>query len=37
MINSMMGEEAAVQTIINGLAAFQESRTVSKNGLSKEQ
>jgi cytidylate kinase len=36
MINSTMGEEAAVQTIINGLAAFQESRAVSKNGLSKE-
>jgi Cytidylate kinase-like family len=33
MINSMMGEEAAVLTIINGLAAVQESRTASPSGL----
>ena len=37
MINSTMGEEAAAQTIINGLVAFQESRAVSRNGLSEEQ
>jgi len=29
MINSTMGEEAAAQTIINGLAAVQESRAAS--------
>jgi hypothetical protein len=32
MINSTMGEEVAVQTIINGLEAFQESRVVSRKG-----
>jgi hypothetical protein len=36
MINSTMGEEAAVQTIIDGLAAVQESKAASPNGLSKE-
>jgi cytidylate kinase len=37
MINSTMGEDAAVQTIVNGLAAFQENGPASPNGLSKEQ
>ena len=37
MINSTMGEEAAAQTIINGLAVVQETRAPSPNGLSKEQ
>jgi cytidylate kinase len=36
MINSTMGEEAAAQTIINGLAVVQETRAPSPNGLSKE-
>ena len=37
MINSAMGEEAVVQTILNGLAIVQESRTASPNELSKDQ
>jgi len=37
MINSTMGEEAAVQTIVSGLAAAQEARTAWPHGLSKEQ
>jgi cytidylate kinase len=36
MINSAMGEEAVVQTILNGLAIVQESRTASPNELSKD-
>lgn len=37
MINSTMGEEAAVQTIVCSMAAVHENKTVSPNGLSKEQ
>jgi cytidylate kinase len=37
MINSAMGEEAAVQTILHGLAIVQESRAASPNDPSKEQ
>ena len=37
MINSAMGEEAVVQTILSGLAIVQESRAASPNDLSKEQ
>ncbi len=37
MINSTMGEEAAVQTIIKGLAVVQESRAASPSGLSNDQ
>ncbi|MCU1335991.1 MAG: hypothetical protein JWO19_1572 [Bryobacterales bacterium] len=37
MINSTIGEEAAVQTIIKGLAVVQESRAASPSGLSKDQ
>src|SRR5712691_11644 len=37
MINSTMGEEAAVQTIVSSLAAAQEGRTAWPHGLSKEQ
>jgi cytidylate kinase len=29
MVNSTMGEDAAVETIVNGLAAFQEGKSVS--------
>lgn len=36
MINSTMGEEAAVQTIINGMAAVHEGGTASPDGHSKE-
>jgi cytidylate kinase len=36
MINSAMGEEAAVQIIIKGLAVVQESRAASPNGLSND-
>jgi cytidylate kinase len=36
MVNSTMGEEAAVQTIIHGLEAIQESRAASPNGLPKD-
>ena len=36
MINSAMGEEAVVQTILNGLAIVQESSAFTKD-LSKEQ
>ena len=37
MINSAMGEEVAVETIIKGLAVVQESRAVSQGGLSSRQ
>jgi cytidylate kinase len=37
MINSTMGEEAAVQTIIKGLAVVQASRAASPSGLSNDQ
>jgi hypothetical protein len=32
MINSTIGEDAAVQTLINSLAALQESRTSPGSG-----
>jgi len=37
MINSTMGEEAAVQTIIKGLAVVQERKAASPSGLSNDQ
>ena len=37
MINSTIGEEAAVQTIVNGVAAVQESKTMAPDGRSEEQ
>jgi len=37
MINSTMGEEAAVQTIIKGLAVVQERTAASPSGLSNDQ
>jgi cytidylate kinase len=37
MINSTIGEEAAVQTIIKGLAVVQESKAVSPSGLFNDQ
>ena len=36
MVNAIVGEEAAVQTIVNGLAAVQERKTVAPNGHSSE-
>jgi cytidylate kinase len=36
MINSTMGQEAAVQTIVNGLATVQESKTMAPSGGSQE-
>jgi cytidylate kinase len=37
MINSTIGEEAAVQTIVNGMAAVQESKTMASDVRSEEQ
>jgi cytidylate kinase len=37
MINSTIGEEAAVQTIVNGVAAVQESKTMVPSDRSREQ
>jgi cytidylate kinase len=37
MINSIIGEEAAVQTIVNGMAAVQESNTMASDVRSEEQ
>jgi cytidylate kinase len=37
MINSTIGEEAAVQTIVNGVAAVQEGKTMVPSGRSREQ
>jgi len=37
MINSTIGEEAAVQTIVTGVAAVQESKTMASDGRSEEQ
>ena len=36
MVNAIVGEEAAVQTIVNGLAAVQERKSVAPNGNSSE-
>ena len=37
MINSTIGEEAVVQTIVNGVMAVQESKTTVPGGRSREQ
>jgi cytidylate kinase len=37
MINSTIGEEAVVQTIVNGVMAVQESKTMVPGGRSREQ
>src|SRR6266852_3244193 len=37
MINSTIGEEAAVQTIVNGVTAVKESKTMVPSGRSREQ
>jgi cytidylate kinase len=37
MINSTIGEEASVQTIVNGVAAVQESKAMALHGRSNEQ
>jgi len=37
MINSTIGEEAAVQAIVNGVGAVQESKTMASDRRSEEQ